>query len=206
MSPSKKENLPEPQSPFTRLSLFYGIAIEMGFEDEEPPHIHANYDGKEVKIGLDNRVLGGGLPPTGMEMVHEWISERRQELQDAWELCRQGETPATIRSLDDDDELVKTGERLPELVEVEARDGFKVWVRFDDGISSEIDLSHLVGKGVFKAWDDRRFFEQVFIGEGGEVSWPDDIDLDPYKIYMDVTGKTVEDMFPGWCEGCGVDA
>ena len=87
---------------------------------------------------------------------------------------------------------------MPELVEVEARERYRIWVRFNDKVSGEVDLFHLAGLGVFKAWDDRRFFEGVFIGEGGEVSWPGEIDLDPYKIYMDVTGKTVDDMFPGW--------
>lgn len=90
---------------------------------------------------------------------------------------------------------------LPEPVEVVARNELRIWVRFDDGVSGEVDLSHLEGMGVFKAWDDRAFFEQVFIGEGGEVSWPDEIDIDPYKLYMDLTGKTVEDLFPGWGEG-----
>ena len=55
-------NLPVPQSEFTRLSLFYGIAIEMGFEDEEPPHIHALYEDKDAKIGFDNQVLGWLAP------------------------------------------------------------------------------------------------------------------------------------------------
>ena len=95
---------------------------------------------------------------------------------------------------------------LPEPVEVEARNKLRIWIRFDDGVSGEVDLSHLAGMGVFKAWDDRGFFEQVFIGEGGEVSWPNEIDIDPHKLYMDVTGKTVEDLFPGWGEGCEVDA
>lgn len=95
---------------------------------------------------------------------------------------------------------------LPELMEVEARDKLRIWIKFDDGVAGEVDLSHLAGMGVFKAWDDREFFEQVFIGEGGEVSWPNEIDIDQYKLYMDMTGKTVEDLFPGWGEGREVDA
>jgi hypothetical protein len=206
MESPEKDTQPVPQSAFTRLSLFYGIAIEMGFEDEEPPHIHALYDDKKAKIGLDNRVLDGWLPPIGLEMVQEWISMHQGELQDAWKRCRQGETPSLIHSLYDDDEFVGDGKRLPELVEVEARDGLGIWVRFDDDVSGEVDLSHLAGMGVFKAWDDPGFFQQVFIGEGGEVSWPNEIDIDPYKLYMDVTGKTVEDLFPGWGEGYQADA
>ena len=107
-----------------------------------------------------------------------------------------------------EDWKVMAGSRgvLPELMEVEARDKLRIWIKFDDGVAGEVDLSHLAGMGVFKAWDDRGFFEQAFIGERGEVSWANEIDIDPYKLYMDVTGKTVEDLFPGWGEGCEVDA
>ena len=197
MSPSKKENLPEPQSPFTRLSLFYGIAIEMGFEDEEPPHIHADYDGKEVKIGLDNHVLGGGLPPTGMEMVHEWISEHQEELQDAWRRCRRREYPLPIPPLHHNEPLAGPGHLyLMDVESVEPREGYRIWVRFEDGVCGEVDLSHLAGKGVFKAWLDRSFFENVSVNHGA-VSWKGDIDLDPCKLYMDVTGKVIEEIWPG---------
>ena len=197
MSPSKKENLPEPQSPFTRLSLFYGIAIEMGFEDEEPPHIHANYDGKEVRVGLDNSVLGGGLPPTGMEMVHEWISEHQEELHDAWRRCRSREYPLPIPPLYHNEPLVGPGHLyLTDVESVEPREGYRIWVRFEDGVCGEVDLSHLAGKGVFKAWRDRSFFERVYVNNG-VVSWKGEIDLDPCKLYMDVTGKVIEEIWPG---------
>ena len=92
------------------------------------------------------------------------------------------------------------------VVEVKAREGYRIWLRYSDGASGEVDLSRLAGCGVFKAWLDREFFEDVYIGAGGEVSWPNEIDIDPYKLYMDVTGKTVEDLFPGWGEGHEADA
>lgn len=57
-------------------------------------------------------------------------------------------------------------------VEVEARAGYRIWVRYEDGVESELDLSHLSGKGVFMAWDDRAYFEGVHINEEvGCVCW-----------------------------------
>lgn len=197
MGSTEKDNRPVPQSAFTRLSLFYGIAIEMGFEDEEPSHIHANYDGKEVKVALDNRVLGGGLPPIGMEMIHEWISKHQEELQEAWRRCSRREYPLPILPLYHDEPLVGPGHLyLTDVESVEAREGYRIWVRFEDGVCGEIDLSHLAGKGVFKAWLDRSFFEKVTVSHG-TVSWKGDIDLDPCQLYMDVTGKVVEEIWPG---------
>ena len=97
---------------------------------------------------------------------------------------------------------VMTGYRelLPELVEVKARSGLRIWVRFDDGISGEVDLSHLAGMGVFKAWDDRVFFERVYLSEDGVPAWGEGdciIDIDALKLYMDITGKAPEELLPG---------
>ena len=46
-------------------------------------------------------------------------------------------------------------------IAVETRGGYRIWLRYSDGVAGEIDLSHLTGRGVFAAWDDRRFFEAV---------------------------------------------
>ena len=97
----------------------------------------------------------------------------------------------------------RPGERLPKLIEVEARDGFRIWVRFDDEVSGKVDLSHLEGFGVFKAWDDRGFFESVYLSENGVPAWgegEDVIDIDALKLHMDLTGKTAEEMFPEFFE------
>ena len=82
-------------------------------------------------------------------------------------------------------------------LEVEPRDGYRIWLRYSDGAAGEVDLSHLADWPVFQPWRDRAFFEKVFIGESGAVTWPGELDLDPWQLYMDLTGKTVADLFPG---------
>ncbi|PYQ57468.1 MAG: DUF2442 domain-containing protein, partial [Acidobacteria bacterium] len=37
---------------------------------------------------------------------------------------------------------------MPKAVEVEALSDYRIWIRFDDGIAGEVDLSHLAGRGV----------------------------------------------------------
>lgn len=81
-------------------------------------------------------------------------------------------------------------------VEVEAREGHRIWLRYEDGVEGEVDLSDLAGRGVFAAFLDRGFFEAVSIGESGEIRWSEEIDLDPYEPYMRLTGKKPEDLFP----------
>ncbi len=66
---------------------------------------------------------------------------------------------------------------------------YRIWIRFDDGAEGEVDLSDLVGKGVFAAWEDPEHFKQVFVHpESRTVTWPGDIDLDPDVLYHEVTG------------------
>jgi hypothetical protein len=67
---------------------------------------------------------------------------------------------------------------------------------FDDGVSGTVDLSHLAGKGVFTLWLDRKQFENFRIGSSGELIWGDNLDLCPDSLYLQITGKKLEDIFP----------
>jgi hypothetical protein len=73
--------------------------------------------------------------------------------------------------------------------EVEARPGYHIWVRFEDGVEGEVDLSDLAGKGVFKAWLEPGHFEQVFVDpQSRTVTWPGGLDLAPDALYEDIVG------------------
>ena len=85
---------------------------------------------------------------------------------------------------------------MPKPIEVRPRPGYKLYVRYGDGVEGEVDLSHLVGKGVFSLWNDPRAFENVTIGPHGEIRWTDEIDLCPDALYMEITGKSPEEVFP----------
>ncbi|MFN8485771.1 MAG: DUF2442 domain-containing protein [Anaerolineae bacterium] len=45
---------------------------------------------------------------------------------------------------------------MTQLVEVRALDGYRLWLRYADGVEGVVDLSDHVGKGVFAAWEDPR--------------------------------------------------
>lgn len=67
---------------------------------------------------------------------------------------------------------------------------YHIWIRFDDGLEGEVDLNHLVGKGVFEAWKSIDFFNQVHVDPKSEtVAWGDDIDLDPYVLREKIEAK-----------------
>ena len=84
---------------------------------------------------------------------------------------------------------------MKKITAVQARDDHRVWMRFEDGVEGEVDLSHLVGVGVFRIWRDRQRFQQVRVGEFGELSWGEDVDLCPDSLYLQVTGRAAEEAF-----------
>jgi hypothetical protein len=74
--------------------------------------------------------------------------------------------------------------------------GYRLNVEFDDGVRGVVDLSDYAGVGVFAAWLEPGFFEQVTITSDGALAWPGDLDLCPDALYMRVTGKTPEEVLP----------
>lgn len=62
-------------------------------------------------------------------------------------------------------------------------------------MEGEADLSHLVGSGVFKAWEDPAFFNKAHIRDGYYMAWDDEVDLSPDTLYIYVTGKTWEELY-----------
>jgi len=73
------------------------------------------------------------------------------------------------------------------IIACKAKPNYVLWIQFDDGIQGDVDLSDLVGKGVFKAWESKKFFESVAIDpESKTVCWEGEIDLDPYVLKEDI--------------------
>jgi hypothetical protein len=79
-------------------------------------------------------------------------------------------------------------------VEVKALPNYKLWVKYTDGVEGEVDLSHLIGKGVFALWNDYAAFEKVYIGSSGEIAWNDEVDICPDSLYMKITEKIPEQL------------
>ena len=81
-------------------------------------------------------------------------------------------------------------------VAVKSRDGYRIWLRYSDGEEGEVDLSHLVGKGVFKVWNDAVYFECVHLTDYDAIAWDDDIELCPDALYLELTGKSLAELMP----------
>lgn len=72
----------------------------MYFDDHPPPHFHARYGEHEAQVSVaDGDLLNGSLPRRAQALVREWVELHRAELQEDWELARQGQPLATIDPL-----------------------------------------------------------------------------------------------------------
>ena len=82
------------------ISVFYGIVIQMFWNDHAPPHFHALYGEFEALIAIPSlQVMEGELPRRAMALVLEWAELRRDALMEDWELCSKKQMPLRIAPL-----------------------------------------------------------------------------------------------------------
>lgn len=69
------------------ISVFYGIIIQMFWDEHNPPHFHAKYGEFEALIGInDFSLIQGKLPSKALALVVEWASIHQTELIENWNL------------------------------------------------------------------------------------------------------------------------
>ncbi len=83
---------------------------------------------------------------------------------------------------------------LKEIVEAQAVGGYRLYLRFEDDVDGEVDLSELVEfKGVFAPLRAVEEVEKVKVDhELGTVCWRNGADLDPDVLYSILTGEPIE--------------
>lgn len=79
---------------------------------------------------------------------------------------------------------------LKDVIEVRPLDGYRLFLRFEDGVEGEVNVEKMVRfEGIFSPLADRDYFVRVRVNPDiGTVCWPNDADLDPDVLYSCVTG------------------
>jgi hypothetical protein len=171
-----------------RISSFYGIVIWM-YHDEihhrGRPHFHASYGDDEVSIEIESlTVLAGGIPPRRCG----WWSSGRVRTRPSCPttggaLVNTSRFGRSIRSYRRS--TIYPVRSTPLLLEATPLDGYNVHVRFEDGISADVDLSYLADYGgVFEPLRDPGYFRELRADpEAGTIVWPNDADIAPETLY-----------------------
>ena len=82
----------------------------------------------------------------------------------------------------------------PDLAEAIPLDGYRVHLRFADGLAADVDLSYLCKYGgVFEPLRDPEFFRRLQINETGcTIEWPNEADIAPETLYDHVQRAVYE--------------
>ena len=76
------------------------------------------------------------------------------------------------------------------IVKVEALEGYRLRILFDDDVSGVVDLSERLFGPVFEPLMDPAYFRQVGIDEFGAVCWPNGADLAPDALHSKLRSQT----------------
>ncbi len=67
------------------VSMFFGIIIRMFYNEHNPPHFHAEYQGAEGTFNFDGELLQGNIKSiTALKLIKEWAVLRNMELEENW--------------------------------------------------------------------------------------------------------------------------
>ncbi len=87
---------------------------------------------------------------------------------------------------------------LKDVVEVRPLGGYRVHLRFEDGVEGDLDLGKVIDfKGIFAPLRDEKEFAKVRVHPDlGTIIWPNGADIDPDVLYSTVSGKPIDLRVP----------
>ncbi len=82
------------------ISIFYGIIIQMFWNEHAPPHFHARYGDFEGIINIQElKMTEGTLPIRALALTLDWAELHQSELLEDWRLCTHKQMPKKIEPL-----------------------------------------------------------------------------------------------------------
>ncbi len=83
------------------ISTFFGIVIRMFYQEHEPGHFHAEYQGQQGTFLFSGDILAGEIRSgTARRLIREWAIEHRGELEANWARMKAGQALVRIRPLE----------------------------------------------------------------------------------------------------------
>jgi Domain of unknown function (DUF4160) len=83
------------------ISIFFGIMIEMFWNEHAPPHFHAKYGEHQATFDIKKlELMEGFLPRRAKNLVLDWAELHQGELLSNWDLCRNNQHPNKIEPLE----------------------------------------------------------------------------------------------------------
>lgn len=75
------------------VSQFFGIKVTMYYDDHNPPHFHAEYNGNKILVDIAaGKVIKGSFPSKQLKLVLAWDVIHQEELMQNWQRAKEGKT------------------------------------------------------------------------------------------------------------------
>jgi hypothetical protein len=128
--------------------------------------------------------MDGALGTRARRLFDEWRILHQAELLEDWSRAQARQPLKKIEPLEQD--------MIPQIIEVKALDGYKLWLRFRDGMIGTVDLSTELWGPMFEPLTDRALFAKVAVHpELHMVTWPNGADLSPEFLYKQAAQAAV---------------
>ncbi len=82
------------------ISIFFGIVIKMSYNEHDPVHFHAEYQGQRGKFDLSGRMVVGNIgSKTALHLIRRWAREHEAEIRANWQRMEAGKPLEMIEPL-----------------------------------------------------------------------------------------------------------
>ena len=83
------------------ISRFFGIVVSMYYHDHPPPHFHVRYGSQKALVSIEDlTVLKGRISPRVRDLVTQWATAHKMELEQNWERSERNALLARIEPLE----------------------------------------------------------------------------------------------------------
>jgi len=73
------------------VSMFFGIIIRMFYNEHNPPHFHADYQGSVAEFDFDGELIKGNIKSNvAKKLIKEWAEIHKTELEANWKNLESG--------------------------------------------------------------------------------------------------------------------
>lgn len=77
---------------------------------------------------------------------------------------------------------------MPKLVSVEPRDSRKIFLKYDDGVEGQVDLTKTIERNFFDDLNDLKEFSNIYFDENtNELCWPCGVRMCTNALYRQVS-------------------
>jgi hypothetical protein len=81
---------------------------------------------------------------------------------------------------------------MDKVISVKPLEDYLLEIGFSDGIRKVIDIRPFIGRGISAALQDKAYFRQVALEDGGGIAWPNGYDFCPNFLRDDVPAANLQ--------------